>query len=100
MDETISVRIPKTELEKLDYILKYKKSTKANLLREVLEKGVKEKRLEIALEMFQNNEATVSKAAKIAGIPLTLFLDILHKKGINFHYDVDDLREDTADLLE
>ena len=99
MEETISVRIPKEELEEINLILKYKKSTKSSVLREVLEKGIKEKKLEIALEKFQNNEATVSKAAKLAGIPLTLFLDILQKKGINFHYDIEDLKDDFADLL-
>lgn len=98
MEETISVRIPKEELDEINSILKYKKSTKSNILREVLEKGIKEKKLEIALEKFQNNEATSSKAAKIAGIPLTLFLDILQKKGINFHYDIDDLKEDFLDI--
>ncbi len=99
MEETISVRIPKEELEEINRILKYKKSTKSNILREVIEKGIKEKKLEIALEKFQNNEATASKAANIAGIPLTLFLDILQKRGINFHYGIDDLKEDFADLL-
>ncbi len=98
MEKTISVRIPKEDLEEINHILKYKKSTKSNILREVLEKGIKEKKLEIALEKFQNNEATASKAAKIAGIPLTLFLDVLQKKGINFHYDIEDLKEDFADL--
>lgn len=99
MEETISVRIPKEELEEINLILKYKKSTKSNILREVLKKGIKEKKLEIALEKFQNNEATASKAAKIAGIPLTLFLDILQKRGINFHYNIDDLKDDFADLV-
>jgi len=64
MEETISVRIPKEELEEINRILKYRKSTKSNILRGVLEKGIKEKKLEIALEKFQNNEATASKAAK------------------------------------
>lgn len=99
MDETISVRIPKEKLKGIELILEYEKSNKSHLLREVLEKGIKEKRLEIAIGKFQNNEATASKAAKIAGIPLTSFLDILHKKDISFHYDVEDLREDIQKLV-
>ncbi len=94
MEETISVRIPKEELKEIEYISKYEKATKSAVLREVLDKGIKEKKLEIALEKYQKEEATASKAAKMAGLPLTLFLDILYKKGINYHYDIEDLRED------
>lgn len=98
MEESISVRIPRNELKEIEFILEYGGSTRSNVLREVLEKGIKQKKLEIALEKFQNNEASASKAAFIASIPLTQFLDILQKRGINFHYDIDDLREDLSGL--
>lgn len=94
MEETISVRISKEELRKIEEILKYEKSPRSHILREVLEKGIKEKRLEIALEMFQNNEATAWKAARLAGIPLIKFLDILKEKGLEFHYTEEELLED------
>ena len=58
----------------------------------------KEKRTKVALQKFQNNEITVSKASKVAGVPLTLFLDILYKRGINFHYNLGEFNDDTADL--
>ncbi len=56
------------------------------------------KKLEIALKKFQNNKATASKAAKIAGMPLTSFMDVLYKKGIEFHYDSQDLMEDFENI--
>ena len=55
----------------------------------------KEKKLEIAIKKFQNNEITASKASKIAGIPLTLFLDILRERNINLNYTINELKEDT-----
>ena len=99
MEETISVRIPREELIEIDFISKNENTPKSTTLREVLKKGIKEKKLEIALVKFQKKEATASRAAKIAGIPLTLFLDILQGRNINFHYDLEDLKEDTQDLL-
>ena len=98
MDETISVRIPRNKLNEINKILHYKKMSKSAILREIVEKGIKEKMLEIALEKFQNKEASASKAAKIAGIPLTAFLDVLHSRGINFHYSLDEFKEDIEDL--
>ena len=52
------------------------------------------KKLEIALKKFKDNEATASKAARIAGIPLSQFLDILVQKKIDFHYGIKELEED------
>lgn len=58
-----------------------------------------QKKLELALEKFKKNEVTASKAARIAGIPLTLFLDILVQRGINFHYGIKELEEDFEGLI-
>lgn len=94
MAETVSVRIDKPELKEIEEISKLEKKTKSNVLREVLEKGIMEKKLDIALEKFRSNEATAWKAARIANIPLTKFMDILVQKGIDFHYGIKELRED------
>ncbi len=99
MEETISVRIPQKYLREIEHILTYIDGTKSAVIREIIYRGIKQKMLEIALDKFQKNEATASKAAEIAGIPLTLFLDILYQKNINFHYNIEDLREDVKDLL-
>ena len=99
MAETVSVRIDKAELKEINEISKLEKKTKSNVLREVLEKGIKEKKLGIALEKFRNNEATAWKAANLADVPLTQFLDILVQKGIDFHYSVKELREDFEGLI-
>ncbi len=99
MDETISVRIPKENLKEIEFLSEEERRKRSEILREVLYQGIMKMKLELALRKFQNNEATASKAAEIAGIPLTLFLDILQKKGINFHYTLEDLREDMRDLI-
>ena len=99
MAETVSVRIDKPDLKEIDEISKLEKKTKSHVLREVLDKGIKGKKLEIALEKFRNNEATAWKAARLAGIPLTKFMDVLVQKGIDFHYGVNELREDFEGLI-
>ena len=99
MDDSISVRLPKEELKEVDNILKYENATKSSILREILKLGIKKKMLEIALDKFQKNEATAWKAATIANIPLTEFLDLLRERGIEFHYGLKELKEDTQDLI-
>lgn len=99
MAETVSVRIDKEELAEINNISKLEKKTKSHVLREVLDKGIKEKKLEIALEKFRNNEATAWKAARMADVPLSQFMDILVQRGIDFHYGLKELREDFEGLI-
>ena len=99
MAETVSVRIDKMELKEINEISKLEKKTKSHVLREVLDKGIKEKKLEIALEKFRDNEATAWMAARMADMPLSQFLDITVQKGIDFHYGLKELREDFEGLI-
>jgi predicted HTH domain antitoxin len=99
MAETVSVRIDKQDLKEIENISKLEKKTRSSVLREVFEEGVKRKKLNMALERFRNNEITAWKAAKLANIPLTQFMDVLTQKGIDFHYGVRELREDFEGLI-
>ena len=99
MAETVSVRIDKLELKEINEISKLEKKTKSSVLREVLERGIKEKKLELALEKFRKNEASVGKAARIAEVPLSKFMDILIEKKIDFHYGIKELEEDFEGLV-
>jgi len=99
MDETLSVRFPRENLKEIELLSKEERRKKSEILRDVLYLGIMQKKLEIALKKFQNNELTVSKASELSGIPLTAFLDILQKKGINFHYSLEELREDFDGLI-
>ena len=99
MAETVSVRIDKSELKDINDISKLEKKTKSDVLREVLDKGIKEKKIEIALEKFRNNEASVGKAARIAEMPLSQFMDVLVEKKIDFHYGIKELEEDFEGLI-
>ena len=99
MAETISVRIGKAELSEINEISRLEKKTKSNVLREVLEKGIKEKKLEIALEKFRNREASVGRAARIADMPLSQFMDMLVENKIDFHYGIKELEEDFEGLI-
>ena len=98
MEETISVRIPREDLKMIEEASKFVKRKRSDVLRQIVELGVKQVMLVIALEIFQKNEATAWKAARLAGIPLTQFLDILAERKINFHYTKKELREEFEGL--
>lgn len=99
MAETISVRIPRRDVKEINEISKLEKRKKSEVLREILNSGIMEKKIEIALEKYRNNEVTATKAANMANIPLSQFLDILVQKGLEFHYGLKELREDFEGLI-
>lgn len=99
MAETVSVRIDETDLKEINEISRIERKTKSSVLREVLEKGIKEKKLELALEKFRKNEASIGKAARMAQMPLSQFMDVLVEKKIDFHYGIKELEEDFEGLI-
>jgi len=61
---------------------------------EILERGVKEKDLEHAVELYRRGQITSWKAAQLAGVSLRKFYKILAEKGILIQYSERDLDED------
>lgn len=57
------------------------------------------KMLELALKRFKKNEISIGKAAKIAEMPLSRFIDILVEKNIDFHYGAKEIEEDFEGLI-
>ncbi len=94
MSEILSVRLPTPDLKELQRLSVEEGKKKSELLREVIHRGLRQQRLEFALEKFRNKEATAAKAARLAGIPLTAFLDFLQERGVDFHYTEKELEEE------
>lgn len=99
MAGTVSVRVDKEDLSEIEEISRHEKATKSSLIREILGLGIKTKKLSLALEKFRKNELTALKASKLAGVPLTEFLDILKREGLEFHYTEKELEQEFADLI-
>lgn len=97
--ETVSIRVPQEDLKEIDFISRLEKKKKAEILREILDLGIKDKKLELALEKFRRKEITAWKAARIATIPLTEFLDVLKEENLLFHYSKEELEKEFKGLI-
>lgn len=94
MEATVAVRIEKEKLDELRAISKEEKRKNSEVLREALDIGLKEKRLRIALAKYKNREISTGKAAEMAGVSISRFLDILREHNVPFNYSLRDLRKD------
>jgi len=98
LSETISLRLPRDTVKKLDEIADKEGKDRSTLIRELLEHGVKEKDIDHAIELYRSGQATGWKAAQVAGVSLWNFYRILVEKGILIQYSEHDLEEDLKGL--
>jgi predicted HTH domain antitoxin len=91
---TISMRISEEEAKRLDRIAELAGIDRATLLRRSLRRGSAEVLYEQALELYRRGEASLSKAAEIAGITLREFILQLSRHGIELTYSPADLAQD------
>ncbi|MFP4415060.1 UPF0175 family protein [Coleofasciculus sp.] len=54
--------------------------------------------IELVLLLFQQKKISLGKAAELLNISQVRFQKILSDRGINIHYDVEDLQEDIQHL--
>ena len=97
--KTISVRIPAKEYEELKHLSLDSGQGRSSVLRDVLNRGIQDKKLDLAIEKYRKREITLWKAARIAGIPLSKFLDRLDDEGLEYHYLPEEVEEEFEGLL-
>ena len=94
MSETICLRLSKETIEKLQELSGREQKDRSTLIREIIDKGIKEKNIDYAISLYQKGKATGMKAAKLADVSLWQFYKILNEKGILIQYSQKDLEED------
>ena len=97
--KSISIRIPAEDYEDLKQISSDSGVGRSTVIRDVLERGIREKKLDIAIDKYRKHEITLWKAARMAGIPLTKFIDLLASEGLEYHYSVEEVSEEFDGLL-
>ncbi|NER20526.1 MAG: UPF0175 family protein [Symploca sp. SIO1C2] len=57
-------------------------------------------RTELAISLFQQQRITLGTASKITGLHQIEFQRLIASRGINVHYDVEDLEQDLTSLRQ
>jgi len=84
--ETISVRM---DTEELDFLSKTLQEPKSDLIRELFENGKTMK----ALTLYKEKKISLGLAAKIAGLPLGGFIDLLKEHHLTINLELDDVKQ-------
>lgn len=97
--EVLSVRVPEELRREIEELAKLEGRDKAEVVREVLAEGVRERKLRVALRIYREGKATLWKAARLAGVSLWEMIDALRRHGVELQYGPEDLEEDLRAAL-
>jgi len=82
MMKNVAVRAPEKFIKDAKRIATLEYVDKSTILREALERGLSEIKLETAIKRFREGKASTSEAAEIAEISLGEMMDELMERGI------------------
>ena len=93
---TVSTRLEPKELRLLESLAKESGQDRATLMKSLLRRGMRELRLDHAVEAYRRQGATLSRAAEMAGVDTWEFLAGMADRNLELHYDVEDFETDLA----
>jgi predicted HTH domain antitoxin len=94
MTKTMSIRMDRDNYEFLTAITKAEDSDLSKAVRDLVTRG----RVLLAVEKYKKGEASLGKAAQIAGLPLGQMMNLLGEFGVRSNIDQADYRQSLANL--
>jgi len=89
MDNVMTVRLPKEDLEVVNQISIKNKKDKSTTVRELVELG----KIYFAIMQYREGKISIGKAAEIAGMTISEVMDLLSKLGIESNIQLEDYLE-------
>lgn len=94
MAQTVSVRLHEETLREVDRLASRLKTDRSEALRRFIERGLREARIDDALDELREGRISMGRAAEMAGVTIYEMLDLARDRGIPFGYGPDDLERD------
>jgi len=93
MSEYVTFRAQKDLLEDALRIAKLEGRNRSDAFRDMFRAGLSQKRQKLALEKYGRGEVSIGKAAKIAGISLWEFIELLSERKAELNLSASDILE-------
>ena len=96
MTKTMSIRMDRDNYEFLTAISKKERSDLSKAVRELITRG----RVLLAVERYKNGEASLGKAAELAGLPVGQMMTIQAEFGVENRIDKEDYLQGLKNLTK
>jgi len=94
MTKTMSIRMDKENYEFLSSLSKEERGDLSKAVRELVHRG----RLMLAVERYKKGEASLGKAAELAGVSIGQMISILGEYGVKSNLEREDYRKGLENL--
>jgi predicted HTH domain antitoxin len=92
----ITARVPEDLIKDLERIEREEHSDRAEVIRKLVAKAVREWKLQKALDMLKGHKVSYRRAAKMAGVTYVEMLGCAAEAGMDIGYSLEDLRKDAG----
>ncbi len=82
--ESMQVRIDEKNLKALNELARTLSSSRSEVIRRVIDGGIRELRMKIALEKYIDDEFSLCRAAEFSGVSIQQMAKYLSQRGIPF----------------
>jgi predicted HTH domain antitoxin len=89
MTRTMSIRIDKDNYDFINALSKEEKGDLSKAVRDLVYRG----RVMLAVDKYKNREASLGRAAEIAGVPVGQMITILGEYGVKSNLEKEDYRK-------
>lgn len=96
--QIVSVRLSKESLREIDRLAERLKTDRSEALRRFIERGLREAKIDDALDRFRRGKVSIGRAAKEAGVTLYEMLELVRRHRIPSGYGPEDLERDLREL--
>jgi predicted HTH domain antitoxin len=90
---TLAARVSKEISDLIAEISVEEKLDRSSVVRRLLDIGVRQWRIQNALERYGQGSVTLPRAAELAGVSIYEMIAILEERKIPYRYDLSDLEE-------
>jgi predicted HTH domain antitoxin len=94
MTKTMSIRMDQENYEFLRAISREERGDLSKAVRDLVTRG----RILLAVEKYRKGEASLGKAAEVAGLPVGQMMTLLGEFGVRSRIDLEDYRQSLANL--
>jgi predicted HTH domain antitoxin len=94
MTKTMSIRMDRENYEFLRAISRGERGDLSKAVRDLVTRG----RILLAVEKYRKGEASLGKAAEVAGLPVGQMMTLLEEFGVRSRIDLEDYRQSLANL--
>lgn len=100
LSERISFVIPKHLRKSIRELQEITRDDQSTLLRRLLDKGLAEVKMDIAVNDYLKGKTSLEKSSEISGVSLWSFLDELRRRNVALKYSVADAENEIQKIIE